>query len=72
LEFKPLSYIGKISYGLYVYQGLFLRTGPGGDLWIQGFPLNIFLVFVTAILSYHILELPLLHYKKRFKPVKNI
>lgn len=71
LEFRLFSYVGKISYGLYVYQGLFLRTGPGGDLWIQKFPFNIILVFVTAVLSYHIIEFPILNYKKRFKPVKS-
>ena len=43
---KVLSYIGTISYGIYVYQGLFLRTGPGGKLWIQQFPQNLFLTFL--------------------------
>jgi peptidoglycan/LPS O-acetylase OafA/YrhL len=67
LEFKLISFIGKISYGLYVYQGLFLRTGPGGDLDIQKFPLNIVDLFAAAIGSYFLLEKPILKYKKRFK-----
>jgi len=70
LDNKPLSYIGKISYGLYVYQGLFLKTGPGPDpsqnIWIQSWPQNIMLTFVVAILSYHLLEQPVLKLKKRF------
>jgi peptidoglycan/LPS O-acetylase OafA/YrhL len=66
LNNKYLSYIGKISYGIYVYQGLFLRTGPGGKLWIQQLPQNLILTFLVAILSYHFLERPVLKLKKRF------
>ncbi|MCG9910506.1 MAG: acyltransferase [Flavobacteriales bacterium] len=66
-EVKPVAFLGKISYGVYVYQGLFLRTGPGGSLAIQKFPLNIVLVFVTAILSYYLLEKRVLKYKTKFR-----
>lgn len=66
LDNSLLAYIGKISYGLYVYQGLFLRTGPSGQLWIQQYPQNIILTISTAILSYHLLEKPILSFKKRF------
>lgn len=66
LEFKPLAYLGKISYGVYVYQGLFLRTGAGGKLAIQQFPLNIILTLFCAVISYHLLEKPILNYKSRF------
>lgn len=55
-EVSPLVYIGKISYSLYVWQGLFLRTGPGGELWIQKFPQNIILSFICAIISYEVIE----------------
>lgn len=71
LNTKTFSYIGKISYGLYVYQGLFLTTGPAGEMWIQKFPQNILLTFVTAILSYHLLEKPILKFKKKFSPTVN-
>lgn len=67
LENKVLSYIGKISYGLYVYQGIFLRTGPGGKLDIQQFPLNLILTISAAILSYHLLEKPILKLKTKFQ-----
>ena len=67
LDNRILSYIGVISYGLYVYQGLFLRTGPNGDLWIQQFPQNIILTFLTAMVSYHFMEKPVLKFKKKFK-----
>jgi peptidoglycan/LPS O-acetylase OafA/YrhL len=66
LEWAPLVYIGKISYGIYVYQGLFLTTGPTGELLIQQFPLNIFLVAILAILSYHFVEKPVLKLKAKY------
>ena len=67
LENRLLRYIGKISYGLYLYQGIFLRTGPGGILTIQQFPLDIILTFIVAIISYELLEKPILRYKNNFK-----
>jgi peptidoglycan/LPS O-acetylase OafA/YrhL len=67
LEFKPISFLGKISYGLYVFQGLFLRTGPGGNLTIQHFPLNIILVFLISILSYFFVEKRIMKFKNKFK-----
>ncbi|MBC6997552.1 acyltransferase [Cytophaga sp. FL35] len=64
LEFQPLSAMGKISYGLYIYQGLFLTTGPKPDgPLFQKYPLNILLVFIFAILSYRYLEKPFLKLK---------
>lgn len=67
LEWKPVSFIGKISYGLYIYQGLYLRTGPGGNLDIQQFPLNLVMLVCTTLLSYYIVEKPILKYKRYFK-----
>ena len=66
LEFSPFVYIGKISYGLYVFQGVFLLTGPGSELKFQQFPLNLLLTFGLAILSYHLVEKPILKFKNRF------
>ncbi len=56
LEWQPLAFTGKISYSIYVWQGLFLRTGPGGTLWIQHFPQNILLTLFAALLSYFLIE----------------
>lgn len=67
LNIKAITYIGTISYGLYVYQGLFLKTGPSGTLWFQKFPQNIVLTFLTAIISFHLLEKPILKLKKKFQ-----
>jgi peptidoglycan/LPS O-acetylase OafA/YrhL len=64
---QPLVYLGRISYSIYVFQGLFLGTGPGGHLWIQQFPQNIILALVVAALSYHFVESPILRFKERFR-----
>ncbi len=66
MEIKPIVYVGKISYGIYVFQGLFLLTGPGSELKFQQFPFNIILTIGFAVLSYHFLEKPILKYKSRF------
>jgi len=67
LEWKPLSFIGKLSYGIYVYQGIFLGTGPRGkNLWIQQFPQNVCLTLALALLSFYLLEKPMLRLKRHF------
>ena len=66
MGFIPFSYFGKISYGIYVYQGLFLLTGPGSELKFQQFPLNFILTLGLAVVSYHFLEKPIMRFKNRF------
>ncbi|WP_416832911.1 MAG: acyltransferase family protein [Erythrobacter sp.] len=59
LEYGPLAYLGKISYGLYMWQGFFLATGPGrapGQLWPLNPGLGLILLCVVAPLSYHFFE----------------
>ncbi|UKN01981.1 acyltransferase [Paracrocinitomix mangrovi] len=70
LNNKLTSYIGRISYGIYVYQGLFLRTSPGGELWIQKFPQNIILTLLVAILSFELIEKAVLKRKRNFSRAK--
>ncbi len=68
---NPLTtYLGKISYGIYVYQGLFLRTGPGSENWFQQFPQNLVLTLICAILSFEFLEKYFLKKKKKYAVVK--
>jgi peptidoglycan/LPS O-acetylase OafA/YrhL len=66
LEWKPIVYIGRISYGIYVFQGLFLLTGPGSEIGYQKFPTNIILTFGLAIASYHLIEMPIMKMKSKF------
>jgi len=66
LEWKPVAFIGIISYGIYIWQGLFLRTGPGSEWWPQQFPQNVFLTLTAALISFYIIEKPVLRWKKKF------
>jgi peptidoglycan/LPS O-acetylase OafA/YrhL len=68
LNSKPVNYIGKISYSLYIWQELFFSNHIG----ILGiFPLNIFCIIVVAGVSYHIIEKPFLTLKSKFAVEKN-
>jgi peptidoglycan/LPS O-acetylase OafA/YrhL len=64
LESAPLRYIGRISYSLYLWQQLFLiahfgasasRLGP-----LQIFPWNWVATFACALLSFYLVEQPLI------------
>jgi peptidoglycan/LPS O-acetylase OafA/YrhL len=79
VQFKPLIYLGKVSYGLYVYHVLALyllgimlgdKTGTSNRFaiyWCGALALTIFL----ASTSYRWLESPFLHLKERFAFVKS-
>jgi peptidoglycan/LPS O-acetylase OafA/YrhL len=70
LELPPIKYIGVISYGLYMYQGFYLATSPwrGPDqMWPPDRWTGLLLLAVTAPLSYHLLEKPILRLKRRYQ-----
>jgi peptidoglycan/LPS O-acetylase OafA/YrhL len=59
LELRPLRWIGRLSYSLYLYQQIFVvMTGAGSPLIsiVQRFPLNVVCAFACAFLSYHLIE----------------
>ncbi|WP_066881902.1 acyltransferase family protein [Dechloromonas denitrificans] len=73
LEFPPLKYIGLISYGIYMYQGLFLDTGPDripGQTWPPDPGVGLVLLVLVAPLSYQYFEKPFLRLKNRYSPSK--
>jgi peptidoglycan/LPS O-acetylase OafA/YrhL len=66
LELAPLRFIGKISYGIYLWQQLFFtRTQPNILGPIQRLPLNLLCVILVAWLSYRYFEEPLRRYGAR-------
>lgn len=78
LDWKPMQYLGKISYGLYVYHApLIWFAGRIRDL---GLPeptaraLAALISFVATLLiasaSYHLMEKPILNLKDRFFSLK--
>lgn len=69
LEIPPLPYLGLISYGTYVWHGIFLTTGRGGwHYWWQGLPWGFVFTYGAAILSFHLAEQPFLRLKHRYRP----
>jgi peptidoglycan/LPS O-acetylase OafA/YrhL len=78
---RPLVYLGKISYGLYLFFLFFLWLIFGTVyLWPRmmyfqshkflGIPLALGLTIATAALSYHFFERPILKFKERFETIK--
>jgi peptidoglycan/LPS O-acetylase OafA/YrhL len=70
LEWRPLRYLGTISYGIYMYQGLLLTASPvrvDGRVWPLPPWLGFVVLCVIAPLSYHFLERPLIARGRRFR-----
>jgi peptidoglycan/LPS O-acetylase OafA/YrhL len=72
LTWTPLVYLGKISYGLYVFHALAIQFSP--RLAIPGLPFGrtisaFLLTVILAALSYQFLERPFLRLKDRFAHV---
>lgn len=64
----PLPYLGKISYGTYVWHGIFIATGPGACIyWWQGVPFGFVFSYLVSILSFEVVEKPFLKLKDRFR-----
>jgi len=74
LRARPLSYLGKISYGLYVYHFICInytpaflaRLGMEHTGWGGHFLFALALTITVATLSYYILERPILKIKERY------
>lgn len=65
LNWKPVAFVGVLSYSLYVWQQPFLDRNSGA--WISAFPQNLVLAFAAALGSYFLLEKPLLKLRRRLR-----
>jgi peptidoglycan/LPS O-acetylase OafA/YrhL len=63
LEWRPLAFVGTLSYSLYLWQQPFMNRTSGA--LTSSFPLNIGLAFAAALASYYLVEQPLLRYRAR-------
>jgi peptidoglycan/LPS O-acetylase OafA/YrhL len=66
LNLPAVSYVGRLSYSLYLWQEVFVN--PDGKSLLQSFPLNILASFACACVSYYLVELPLAGIRKRLRP----
>lgn len=77
LKFKPLLYLGKISYGIYMYGNILILVVIKQVLFrfnIHNIYLYFGLIFILSLLipviSYELLERPFLKLKQRFSLIK--
>jgi peptidoglycan/LPS O-acetylase OafA/YrhL len=68
LNLKPVVWLGKISYSLYIWQQLF--CWGFSEHWLGRFPQNLIASVTVAIVSYHLIEQPFtrLRGRVRFSP----
>jgi peptidoglycan/LPS O-acetylase OafA/YrhL len=65
LNWKPVAFVGVLSYSLYLWQQLFLNRES--DAWINTFPQNLVFAIAAALASYFLLEKPLLKLRHRLQ-----
>lgn len=63
LNWRPVAFVGTISYSLYLWQALFLNRESGSIL--AAFPANLAFAFTCALLSYYLVERPMLRLRGR-------
>ena len=69
LEFRPIKYVGTVSYGIYLWQGFFLSTGPNryiGQEWPLDPTTGVILLCITVPFSYHLVEKKFLTLKEKY------
>lgn len=85
LALRPLAYLGKISFGLYVFHRLPIvlagdylpqihnaeRTAGSWLIWAADFSIILGATVLLASLSYHFLERPFLKLKTRFETISS-
>ena len=70
LEYRPLRWIGRISYSLYLWQQLFfgagIVAGPAQYAWLRQPPYNLLALLGCATFSYYVVEKPLVRLGRNF------
>lgn len=67
LNWKPLAFIGVLSYSIYVWQQPFLRYGYVSSSPWGWFPINLMCVAPCALASHYLVEKPFLNWRKRIE-----
>lgn len=65
LNWKPVVFIGVLSYSLYLWQMPFLDHRS--DAWMHAFPQNLLLVFLAALSSWFLVERPFNRLRRRLR-----
>ena len=74
LELRPLRWIGRISYSLYLWHPIVMPQIATAVVWpvLQSLPINLFVAFGLASLSYYLIEKPLISVGRRLVDRKPI
>jgi peptidoglycan/LPS O-acetylase OafA/YrhL len=65
LNWKPIAFVGGLSYSLYLWQQLFLNRYS--TAWVNAFPQNLVFAVVASLASYLLLEKPLSKLRHRLR-----
>jgi peptidoglycan/LPS O-acetylase OafA/YrhL len=65
LNWKPVVFLGVLSYSLYLWQSPFFNHRS--DAWVNAFPQNMLLAFLAALASYFLIERPFIRLRKRLR-----
>ena len=65
LNWRPIVFVGVLSYSLYLWQQLFLN--PESTAWACTFPQNLVFTVAAALGSYFLLEKPVLKLRRRLR-----
>ena len=71
LNHPAAVWLGGLSYGLYLWQQLFLcspQVYHGNDFLLPSFPWNVLAALAAAWVSFQVLEKPLLAFRARLRP----
>lgn len=65
LNWKPMVFLGVLSYSLYLWQLPFLDHRSSA--WVNAFPQNLMFVFLAALASYFLIERPFVRLRGRLR-----
>ncbi len=65
LNWKPVAFVGVLSYSLYLWQQLFLNRESSA--WVNSFPQNFVFAVAAGLGSYFLLEMPMLKLRRRLR-----
>jgi peptidoglycan/LPS O-acetylase OafA/YrhL len=65
LNWRPLAFVGTLSYSLYLWQQPFLNRSSTD--WVNAFPQNIVFAIAAALASYYLLETPFLSLRNKLR-----
>jgi peptidoglycan/LPS O-acetylase OafA/YrhL len=67
LNAPAVTFIGVMSYSIYLWQQLFLH--PDSPYLLSKFPFNLLMIVITALISFYVIERPSLKLRQRWEGI---